>query len=149
MKKQIIQLKNVRITYPFLFQKKFWNDKEATDTNAKKGKYQITIIIPKNHEVVSKLQEQILAIKEAKFEGRGSCCLKDINVLREEHTSYSDKEYDNTFILTAKNDYKPLIVENYQSINSATGKKEQVQITDELKIKSGDYVNVFIELCLS
>ena len=42
MKKEIIQLKNVRIMYPSLFRQKIWKgDKE--------GKYQAGFIIPIDH----------------------------------------------------------------------------------------------------
>lgn len=140
MKKEIIQLKNVRIIYPFLFTQKIWNG----DTE---GKYQAGFIIPKSHEVIKQLHEQMELIKKDKFEGKGfSSCLKDIDNLREESDQYSSQDYDNSFRINAKSKFKPLIVENYQKTNTSTGKKEKVIITDELKIKSGDYVNAFIEL---
>jgi hypothetical protein len=140
MKKEIIQLKNVRITYPYLFRQKKWNNDEE-------GKYQAAFIIPKSHEVIKQLSEQMTLIKKEKFEGKGfSSCLKDIDNLREESDQYSSPDYDNSFRINAKSKFKPLIVENYQNTNPVTGKKEQVHITDELRIKSGDYVNAFIEL---
>lgn len=142
MQKKIIQLKNVRIIYPSLFQKNLWQGKET--------KYQATFIIQKSNEAIKQLQEQIESIKQLKFDGKipktFSSCLKDIDDLRDEQDKYSAEDYNDSFILTAKSNYKPLVVENYQNINSSTGKKEQVRITDELKIKSGDYVNAFIEL---
>ena len=139
MKKEIIQLKNVRIIYPYLFTKKNWDDTE--------GKYQAGFIIPKSYEVIKQLHEQMALIKKDKFDGKGfSSCLKDIDNLREESDKYSSQDYDNSFLVTAKSNYKPSVVENYQKTNPSTGKKEKVIITDELKIKSGDYVNAFIEL---
>jgi hypothetical protein len=148
MKKEIIQLKNVRTIYPFLFRKKIWDNKDNTDnTGDDKNKYQAGFIIPRSHEVIKQLHEQMALIKKDKFDGKGFLsCLKDIDNLREESDKYSSQDYDNSFLVTAKSKYKPSVVENYQNTNSSTGKKEKVFITDEFKIKSGDYVNAFIEL---
>ena len=140
MKKEIIQLKNVRIIYPYLFKQKIWNGDVE-------GKYQAGFIVPKSYEVIKQLHEQMALVKKDKFEGKGfSSCLKDIDNLREESDQYSSQDYDNSFRINAKSKFKPLIVENYQKTNTSTGKKEKVIITDEFKIKSGDYVNAFIEL---
>ncbi len=142
MKSQIIQLKNVRIIYPSLLKKNIYEGKET--------KYQATFIIPKANQVIKQLQEQMESIKEFKFDGKipktFSYCLKNIDDLREEQDKYSSEDYNDSFLLTAKSMYKPSVVENYQNTNPVTGKKEQVHITDELRIKSGDYVNAFIEL---
>lgn len=143
MQKKIIQLKNVRIIYPSLFHKNLWKGQET--------KYQATFIIHKSNAAIKQLQEQMESIKEVKFDGKVnnktfSYCLKSIDELREDNEKYLAQDYDDSFILTAKSNYKPLVVENYQNTNPSTGKKEQVRITDELKIKSGDYVNAFIEL---
>jgi len=142
MKSEIIQLKNVRIIYPSLLKKNIYDGKET--------KYQATFIIPKSNQVIKQLQEQMESIKEFKFDGKipktFSYCLKNIDDVREDNNKYSAEDYNDSFLLTAKSNYKPLVVENYQNTNPVTGKKEQVHITDELKIKSGDYVNSFIEL---
>ncbi len=142
MQKKIIQLKNVRITYISLFRKNLWQGKET--------KYQATFIIHKSNEVIKQLQEQIEVIKKLKFDGKTPknffCCLKDVDDLKEDNEKYSAEHYNDSFTLTAKTDYKPLVVESYQNTNPSTGKKEKVLITDEFKIKAGDYVNAFIEL---
>lgn len=126
-------LKNVRLSFPVLFEAK------AFEEGGKK-QFSASFLIPKDAPVVAELKAALVKIATETWAEKGEKTLKDL--FRDDRICLHDgdrKEYDgyeNTYFLRASNDARPLVIDRQRNpINEADG-----------KIYSGCYVNATISL---
>jgi hypothetical protein len=126
-----IQLKNVRLSYPSLFNKAVFEGNE--------GKYEATFIIPKDDEKIkAKLDKAIAeALKEAKIKtpGEDKICLKDGD---EAETSDGEpiEAYADSWTMKASSSKRPTVIAR---------DKTPVVESDEV-FYPGCYVNAVVDI---
>ncbi|MAT51062.1 MAG: hypothetical protein CMK32_07755 [Porticoccaceae bacterium] len=123
--KKII-LRNVRVSFPSLFEPNRMNDSDP-------GKYQATAMIPKTDEfkpVIKEINDEIKRLASEKWSGKVPKNLK--LALKDGDADDNEREeYKGHYVLTARSNQKPGVVDQRCDV-----------ISDSAAIMAGDYINM-------
>lgn len=136
-----IQIRNLRLAFPELFEAKQSDDGGAP-------KYSAKFVVPKNHPQIAEIEKAMFATAEAKWGGKaktiydnlvktGKPKVIEVAFVRQEYGKDGDvyDGFEDAFYLSASNKVRPTVIDGDRSpLTAADGKPY-----------SGCYVNVIVE----